>query len=133
MKVQANDLGMCGVGQLFHAGTVKFNTTGIDEGVAICTIPHNAIITRVVAKVKTAFNAGTTNVLTVGTSAANANELLDSSDVTEGTAGAYSKLHFTEVAEKSKIYAKYTQTGTDATAGEADIYIFAVGIPEVTT
>ena len=133
MKVQANDLGMCGVEQLLHAGTVKFNTTGIADGVAIYTVPHDAVITRVVARVNTAFNAGTTNVLTVGTSAADANELLGSGDITEGTAGAYTKQHFTEIAEKGKIYAKYTQTGTDATAGEADIFIFAVGIPEVTT
>ena len=131
MKVNANDLGMCGVEQLLYAGTIKFNTTGAADGVALYTIPHNAVITRVVAKVTDAFDAGTTNVLTVGTSSANANELLGSGDITEGTEGVYSKDHFTEVAEKSKIYAKYTQTGTDATAGEAEIYIFAVGIPEV--
>jgi hypothetical protein len=131
MKVSANDLGMCGVEQLFYAGTVKFNDTGIDEGKAIYTIPHDAVITRVVAKVTDAFDAGTTNVVTVGTSAENANELLGAGDITEGTEGVYTKQHFTEVAEKSKLYAKYTQTGTDATAGEAEIYVFAVGIPEV--
>lgn len=131
MKVTANDLGMCGIEQLIYAGTIKYNTAGASDGVAIYTMPHDAVITRAVAVVGTAFNAGTTNVLTVGTTAADANELLGSGDITEGTAGAYSKLHFMEVAEKTKIYAKFTETGTDATAGSADIYLFAVGVPEV--
>ena len=35
MKVQGNDLGMCGVEQLIFAGKVNYNDTGIDEGKAI--------------------------------------------------------------------------------------------------
>ena len=130
MKVTANDLGVCGIEQLIYAGTIAYDTEGASDGVAICTLPHDVVITRTVAVVTEAFNAGTTNVLTVGTTAANANELLGSSDVTEGSAGVYSKDHFIEAAAKSKIYAKFTETGTDATAGSADIYIFVVGIPE---
>lgn len=128
MRVTANDLGLCGVEQLIYAGTIQYDTEG---AVALYTMPHDAVITRTVAVVTEAFNAGTTNVLTVGTTAANANELLGSDDVTEGTAGAYSKDRFIEAAAKSKIYAKFAQTGTAATAGSADIYLFAVGIPEV--
>ena len=129
MKVMAHDLGICGVEQLFYAGRVTFDTDGVDEGVTLCEVPHSAIITRAVAVVKTAFNAGTTNVLTVGTND-DADNVLGSSDVTEGTAGAYSKLLFEEVVKDASIKAKFTQTGTAATAGEAEIYLFVVGTPE---
>ena len=129
MKVQAIDLGICSVEQLLYAGNVKFNTTGVDEGVTLCKMPEKAIVTRAVAVVKTAFNAGTTNVLTVGTNS-DINNVLGTSDITEGTAGTYSVDKFLEVAKGAAIKAKFTQTGTDATAGEADIYLFAAGIPD---
>ena len=130
MKVPANDLGLCGIEQLFYAGQIAYNTTGASSGVELCKVPHDVVITRAVAVVKTAFNAGTTNVLTVGTND-DVDNLLGSSDVTEGTAGAYTKNTFVEAAKGSKIKAKFTETGTAASAGVAEIYIFAVGIPEV--
>ena len=129
MKVQANDLGICGVEQLFYAGNVKFNTTGVTTGAELCKLPEKVIITRAVAVVKTAFNAGTTNVLTVGTND-DVNDILGTSDITEGTAGTYTKDTFTEASKGKAVKAKFTQTGDAATTGEADIYLFAVGIPE---
>ncbi len=128
MKVMANDFGICGVEQLFYAGSVAFDDTDVDKGIELSKLPNNAIITRAVAVVTTAFDAGTTNVLTVGTNS-DCNNILGTSDVTEGTTGSYSKQTFVECAAKDKIKAKYTQTGTDATAGAADIYIFFVSIP----
>jgi hypothetical protein len=130
MKVQPNDLGICGVEQLLYAGKIAYNTTGASTGVELCKLPHDVVITRAVAVVGTAFNAGTTNVLTVGSND-DCDNLLGSSDITEGTAGAYTENTFVEAAKGAKIKAKYTQTGTAASAGEAEIYIFAVGIPEV--
>jgi hypothetical protein len=56
-------------------------------------------------------------------------DLLGSSDITEGTAAAYSKQTFAKYTEKKAIKAKFTQTGTAATAGAADIYLFVVRIP----
>ena len=52
-------------------------------------------------------------MLTVGTND-DADNVLGSSDVTEGTAGAYSKLLFLEVAKDASIKAKFAQTGTAA-------------------
>ena len=130
MKVKANDLGICGIEQLFFAGKIAFDTTDASTGVELCKVPNNVVITRAVAVVTTAFNAGTTNVLTVGTNDS-VDNLLGSSDVTEGTAAAYTKNTFVEAAKGAGIKAKFTQTGTAATAGAAEIYIFAVGIPEV--
>lgn len=129
MKVTANDLGICGVEQLIYAGTVKYNTTGVDEGVKIFEIPHDCIITRVVAKVTTAFAGATSPVLIYGTSTDD-DAYLAEGDITEGTVGVYSKDHFTEASAKDGIYAKLTGTGT-FTGGEAELYVFAVGIPEV--
>lgn len=131
MKIGANGLGDCYKPVWFCAGTVKFNTTDVSTGAELCKIPHDCTITRAVAKVNTAFDAGTTNVLTIGTTTANANELLGSDDITEGTAGTYSKNHFVNAAANTPIVAKYTQTGTAATAGEAEIWLEAFGIPEI--
>lgn len=129
MKVMENDFGICGVEQLFYAGKIAFNTTGAATGVELKKLPNNAIITRAVAVVGTAFDAGTTNVVTLGTND-DCDNILGSSDITEGTAGTYNKQTFVEVAKGAKIKAKYTQTGTDATAGAADFYVFFVSIPE---
>ena len=129
MKVNATDFGICGTEQLFYAGSVAFNDTGVAPGKELKKLPNNAYITRAVAVVTTAFNAGTTNVLTVGTND-DCDNILGTSDITEGTAGTYSKQTFVEAAKGAKIKAKYTQTGTDATAGVADVYIFFVSIPE---
>jgi len=129
MKVQGNDLGVCGVEQLLHAGTVKYNDTGIGDGKAIFTIPHDCVITRVVAVVETAFAGATSPVLIYGT-ADDDDAFLAAGDITEGTAGAYTKQLFSEIEKGDKIYAKLTGTGT-FTAGVAELYVFAVGIPEV--
>ncbi len=129
MKVMATDFGICGTEQLFYAGSIGYDTEDIDDGVVLKKLPNNAIITRAVAIVTTAFNAATTNVLTVGVND-DVNDLLGSSDVTEGTKGTYSKQTFLECDKGDEIKVKYTQTGTAATAGAADIYIFFVSIPE---
>lgn len=128
MRANANDFGICGVEQMFSAGVVKFDTTGIDTGVDLKKLPNNMKITRAVAVIGTAFDAGTTNVLTIGTND-DVDNILGSGDVTEGTAGAYSKSVFVDGAKGDKIKAKFTQTGTAATAGEAEIFIFFVSVP----
>lgn len=128
MKAMPMDLGVCGVEQMLYAGSVVYNTEGVDEGVVLCELPANIVVTKAVAVVTTAFNAATTNVLTVGAND-NIDDILGSGDVTEGTAAAYSANKFVKYTEAKKIKAKYTQTGTAATAGAADIYLFVVRIP----
>jgi len=128
MKPNPWNLGACGVEQMIYAGSVAFDTEDIDKGVELCELPAGIIVTRAVAVVKTAFDAGTTNVLTVGSND-DVNDLLGSDDVTEGTAAAYVVNKFVQYGTAKKIKAKYTQTGTAATAGAADIYLFVVRIP----
>lgn len=129
MKVVPMDLGVCGVEQLVFAGSIAFDTENASDGVVLTKLPANIVITRAVAVVNTAFNAATTNVLTVGTND-DVNDILGTSDITEGTAAVYNKQTFIEYNAKKTVKAKYTQTGTAATAGEADIYLFVVRIPE---
>jgi len=105
---------------------VRFDTPGVASGVKMpAPLPAGAEILRATAKVKTAFNAATTNVLTVGTSAGSMADVLSASDVTEGTPGAYTATTGAALtlASDTDIYVKYTQTGTAATAGEAIIII----------
>lgn len=129
MKCEAMDLGVCGVEQVLCAGAVKFDTKDADKGIVLAELPENIIITKAVAVVNKAFNAATTNVITIGTNDA-ANDLLGSSDVTAGTANSYVKDMFKIFKEKTIIKVKYTQTGEKATAGEADVYLNVVRIPE---
>lgn len=130
MNLKPMDLGVCGVEQLLHAGKVSFDTKDIANGVELIELPANMIITKAVAVVGKAFNAATTNVLTVGTNDS-VDDLLGADDVTEGTAGTYMKNIF-EIRKGApiKVKAKYTSTGTAAMAGEANIYLGVVRIPE---
>ncbi len=122
--------GACGIEQALYAGEVSFNTQGIATGVSLVDIPANCIITRAVCKVKTVFNAETTNVLTIGTDAG-VNDLLGASDITEGTLGAYQKQTWLETgAAKKTVKAKYTQSGNVATTGKAEVYVFFMRLPE---
>ena len=129
IKLRPHDIGDCGKSQWMHAGTVKFNDTGVATGIKLCDLPMRTMIVRAVAVVTTAFNAGTTNVLTIGTND-DVNNLLGADAITEGTAGTYSANTFVHNADKKAVKAKFTQTGTDATAGAADIYLEIVRCPE---
>lgn len=129
MMLNPYNLGACGMVQMFHGGTVDFDTTGIAEGIVLCNIPKGTFITKAVAVVRTAFNAATTNVLTVGFKES-MDGFMGASDITAGTAGVYKKELFVEGGENTEIFVKYIQTGTVATAGTADIYLEVVPGPE---
>jgi hypothetical protein len=116
--------------------TVNWNDPRIASGVWFGTIGPNAYILQIDAYVSTAFNAGTTNVLTIGATAASANEIL-ASGITAGSTGIY---HLTSAAglgtvvtanttyqtalnQGVPLYMKYAQTGTAATTGVVTIVI----------
>lgn len=74
-----------------HTWPVEFNTSGIGTGVLLDVInasTTNPVQIEVSCQIVTAFNAATSNVLTVGTSAGGT-QWLGSSDITEGTPGYY--------------------------------------------
>ncbi len=109
----------------FFRKVVNFNDPGIANGVVFGRLPANAQITSAVARVKTAFNAVTTNVLTVGTNASNYDNVLGAGDVTEGTPASYVAPAggLIDVTSDTDLVVKYTQTGTAATTGQAIIHI----------
>lgn len=106
---------------------VNFNDAGIGSGVKFGTLPAGARILDVVVEVITVFNAVTTNVVTVGTNSTSFNNIVAAADVNEAATGA------TRVdrgiggsiarAADIDVYAMYTQTGTAATTGKAEITI----------
>ena len=119
----------------FHR--INYNDVGIGTYKHLGTIPLGSFITRVMAFVDTPFNAGTTNVFTLGTTPTNANELLAAGTVVPGTVGftdgtlgrgdqltqavgpmeVVGGITYDTVEGGIGLYAKYTYTGTAPTAG----------------
>ena len=104
---------------------MNYNDPGIASGIVIGRLPANAQILQALARVRTTFNAGTTNVLTVGTNASNYDNILGTADIAEGSAGnnAAPSANLQEVLAEADVLVKYTQTGTAATQGKAVIHI----------
>lgn len=113
----------------YMRATVAYNTLNIGTAgkVPLGTLPAGAIVTFGLVKVGTAFNAATTNVLTIGTAddddailvAADINEAVAGTTVTWAAAGY-------KVSVATPLFVRYTQTGTAASAGAADIILFFV-------
>jgi hypothetical protein len=107
-------------------GTVNYATTNVATGVEIGTIPAGSFVGEVLCHVTTAFNAATTNVLVVGTAAdddgfaAAAGTLSGAAGVKIGLTGAQSGDTLTA---DTPVVVKYTQTGTAATAGVAQVVV----------
>lgn len=103
--------------------TVNYNTPGIGttDTVALGAVPSGAQILACTVRVTTAFNAATTNVLTVGTSSGSDADVVAAGDVDESTAGTTVEYRGCDLAftADTTIYVKYAQTGTAATAGSA--------------
>lgn len=116
--------------------TVNFNDPRIASGVWFDTLSKNSFILTIDAQVVTAFNAATTNVITVGHTAASANEVV-ASGITAGTPGMYhlttaaglgvattsNATYQTALNGSVPLFVKYTQTGTAATTGQVIIVI----------
>lgn len=103
------------------SASVAFNTAG---GVAtLCTLPVGAVVLRAWVHVTTAFDAGTTNVLTLGHTSDD-DAYLAAADVTEGSANvSTAKGPFAPETAVRTVQVKYAQTGTAATAGAAKAYV----------
>jgi len=108
--------------------TVNFNDPNIGSGVAFDeSLPFGAFIISVTVEIVTAFNAGTSNALTIGTNPTNDNNIVASTDVnpaatgvTQVTRGLGRSL---TAAGETPVFAKYAQSGTAATAGQAIVVI----------
>lgn len=109
------------------AATIDFADTTVElEDLAI-----GDVVVLAWAQVTTAFNAATTNVLTLG-NGVTADKFLAAADVTEGTPGVYptgGKGPFTAETAAGTLTATYAQTGTAATTGSARVYALVTSSP----
>lgn len=117
--------------EAFITAQIAYNTTGVATGVEIGTLPAGAIITRWIAHITTAFNAGTTNVLEVGMNASTYNDIAPTATVLAGTLGAKSgdpavSTARGRLAADTPVRAIYTQSGTPASAGSAEVAVFYI-------
>jgi len=101
---------------------VTFNDAGIAAGNLVGTVPAGSIITSVIVQIATVFNAGTTNVLTVGTTGTGT-DLMTSAEAIAGTQGQKAGAAFkattasNPLANDTDVFVAYAQTGTAATTG----------------
>lgn len=104
--------------------TFSYNTPGIGTGVFWFRFPNRGMITQCGGNVEVAFNAATTNVVTVGYGV-NLDEIIATADLNEASASfqAIAGPLSLEFTEEKDFYVKYTQTGTAATAGKATLLL----------
>jgi hypothetical protein len=111
----------------FIGKDITFATIGIGtaDTVKVGRIPAGSRLGPAQVHVVTAFNATTTNVLTVGSNASSNNNIVAAAEVDEGTAGSTVVATGVGLAFSSDtdIYVRYTQSGTAATTGAATILI----------
>lgn len=98
---------------------VNWNDSNIGTGVIFGTLPAGAVIVGQYVRGNTAFNAGTTNALNVGT-AAGGTQLFTDAATAGARAPTIANLSF---ASDTDLFVQYAQTGGAATAGQADIVI----------
>lgn len=114
--------------QLLHfiRRQISFDTfqIGTDATVKVGTLPNGAVIYDAIVKVSTAFNAGTTNYINVGT-ADDDDAIVDQDDI-DATAAEWQSSRrgcdLTLTAD-TPVYVTYDQSGTAATAGVAEIIV----------
>jgi|DEB3_MinimDraft_2_1074329.scaffolds.fasta_scaffold44643_1 hypothetical protein len=112
--------------------TVNFDTPGIGTAatVSIGALPAGCLVLETLVRVRTAFDAGTTNVIKVGTSDDD-DEFIEANDLDETGAGLTRSERSAGLVmtADTEVFVTYTQTGTAATAGVADVIVLY--IPEV--
>ena len=106
---------------------IDFNSAASGTGVLVGTLPANAQVTSVSVCVTTAFNAATNNFVDVGT-LGSASALVGHGSVTATAVGVTSVAPASlggvlSASGETDLYATYTQSGTAATAGSANIVV----------
>jgi transcription elongation GreA/GreB family factor len=107
-------------------GRINFDTSGAATGIEIGTIPAGSFVMGTTVHIVTAFNAGTTNVLVVGT-AADDDGFAVAAGTLSGAAGLKSALFGAQSGDTllvdTPVVLKWTQTGTAATTGAAQVIV----------
>lgn len=106
--------------------TVRFDDTGISTGVGFAQyLPVGAKILYTMVHVEVAFNAASTNVLTVGSNSSSYDNMVAAGDVDESVAEGQMVMAGADLSFSSpaRPFVKYTQSGTAATTGRAIVVI----------
>lgn len=110
----------------------NYNDAGLSAGVLIGVLPQGAFITQWWCEIITAFNAGTTNPISVGSNAAAYTNIMAAAGNTPGTPGVYIPAitagppssqapglgRSIASAGDTNVFLKYAPTGTAATTGQ---------------
>lgn len=92
-------------------------------------LPEDAQLIAAIVKITAAYNAGTTNVLTIGQNATSYNDIAAAGDINEAVTGAdivWTGAQLDLSAAPVLPYVKYAQTGTAATAGRSIVTLLYV-------
>lgn len=101
--------------------TIRFDNVAAASGVEMhAAMPDGCFHLRTTVQIVTAFNAGTTNDLVVGTAAV-PNAYVTTGQAVAGTAGVKQIPGTGRVSGDQTPVIKFTQSGTAATAGEVDV------------
>ena len=115
------------MGALDPAPHGRLQHPDIATGVKIGTVPANYFLVEALADVQTVFNAGTTNVLTVGgEDDSGYDDIFAAGDINEASATcqrAPAASCGILDDEDADVYVKYTQSGTAATTGQTTIVL----------
>lgn len=109
------------------SAAVTFST----PSVTVETLAAGDVVVQVWFAVVTAFNAATTNVITVG-DGTTADKYLAAADITEATPGVYptgGKGPFVAETQARTLTVTYAQTGTAATTGAGRVYALITDAP----
>lgn len=110
---------------------IAYNTPGVAAGVAVGTLPAGAVLDKTSVYATTAFNATTTNTVSVGTTPTGTNYINATSVTAAARVDTVVPIAVAgPLAADTIIYVSYAQTGTAATTGAATIvvtYTAAVG------
>lgn len=115
-------------GRQYHTCQVHYlrkNITFGDGLVTVGTLPAGALVIGAGVVITTAFNAGSTNVIDIGTASDG------DGFATDLAAGTIGNIVWDELATSNDLYstseavitAEYAQTGTAATAGSGEVYV----------
>jgi hypothetical protein len=110
------------IGKDITFATVNIGTA---DKVKVGRIPAGSFIIAAYVRVTTAFNAATTNVLTVGQNSTANTDIVAAGELNEAVTGVTVVLtgNALTFANDTDIYVRYTQSGTAATTGAATIVI----------
>jgi hypothetical protein len=119
-------------GEFATLRTVSEDILFSQTSVTVDSLAVGDVVVQVWVQVLTAFNAATTNVITVG-DGNTGDKYIVAADVTEATPGVYptgGKGPYVAETVARTLTLSYAQTGTAATTGQARVYAVIASLPE---